>query len=147
MGLPAPIDRYAYEKKAAMVRGMQLNAVTNNCLIVCFFSTFAIKVEDYAEAVTALTGWNLTVEDIRTIAERVWNLARLFNVREGLTRKDDTLPERLFTLASTKGPSKGQIVDRASFDRMVEEYYQLAGWDRETGVPTQEKLKALGIEV
>ncbi len=81
------------------------------------------------------------------MAERAWNLTRLFNVREGFTRLDDTLPERLFTQGSTKGPSKGEVVDRASFEKMLDEYYDLVGWDKATGIPKEEKLRELGIEV
>jgi hypothetical protein len=83
---------------------------------------------------------------LRSIAERAWNLTRLFNVREGFTRKDNTLPERIFTLASTRGPSKGQVVDKKAFEKMLDEYYQIAGWDRSTGIPTKEILMELGIE-
>jgi aldehyde:ferredoxin oxidoreductase len=67
-------------------------------------------------------------------------------VREGFSRKDDTLPQRLFTQASTKGPSSGQAIDRGSFKEMFDEYYQLTGWRRNTGIPTKEKLMELGIE-
>jgi len=88
----------------------------------------------------------MTLKELRSVAERSWNLTRLFNVREGFTREDDTLPERLFTLASTKGPSKGQVVDKNAFEKMLDEYYQIVGWDRVTGIPTEEKLVALGIE-
>jgi len=129
-----------------MVRDLQLNYATYDCLIACIFGAFAISLEDYSDALRALTGWPMTPAELRTIAERAWNLTRLFNVREGFTRKDDTLPERLFTLASTRGPSKGQLVDKEYFEKMLDEYYQIAGWEKVTGVPTKEKLVELGIE-
>ncbi len=146
LGIPQPIDRYAYEGKAQMVRDLQLNYATYDSLIACIFGAFAISLDDYSDALRTLTGWPMTPVELRSIAERAWNLTRLFNLREGFTRKDDTLPERLFTQASTKGPSKGQVVDRESFEKMLDEYYQIAGWDRITGVPTKEKLMELGIE-
>jgi len=146
LGIPQPIDRYAYEGKAQMVRDLQLNYATYDCLIACLFGAFAISLDDYAEALQTLTGWAITPAELRLIAERAWNLTRLLNVREGFTRKDDTLPERLFTLASTKGPSKGQMVDRSAFEKMLDEYYQIVGWDKVTGIPTKEKLMELGIE-
>jgi len=145
LGIPEPVDRYTYEGKAEMIRGLQLNAVTTNCLIACFFSTFAVVPEEYCEALSALTGWSVTPGELRTIAERTWNLTRMFNVREGFTRREDTLPERLFTQASTRGPSKGEVVDRASFEKMLDAYYGIAGWDPRTGIPTREKLEALDI--
>jgi aldehyde:ferredoxin oxidoreductase len=78
---------------------------------------------------------------------KTWNLSRLFNVREGFTRKDDTLPWRLFEESSKKGPSKGQVVDRKAFEKMLDEYYDIVGWDRLTGIPTKQKVAELGIEV
>lgn len=146
LGIPKPIDRYAYEGKADMVRELQLNYATYDSLIACIFGAFAISLQDYADAVSSVTGWSMTPGELRSIAERAWNLSRLFNVREGFTRKDDTLPERLFTLASTKGPSKGQVVDKNAFEKMLDEYYQIVGWDKVTGIPTKEKLMELGIE-
>jgi aldehyde:ferredoxin oxidoreductase len=146
LGIPKPYDRYGYEEKPEMIRELQLNYATFDSLIACVFGAFAISIEDYADAVSAITGWSLTSKDLRLIAERAWNLTRLFNVREGFTREDDTLPERLFTQPSTKGPSKGQVVDREAFEQMRNEYYQVVGWDKETGIPTDEKLKELGIK-
>jgi aldehyde:ferredoxin oxidoreductase len=146
LGIPQPTDRYAYEGKPQMIRGLQLNGAAFNCLIACFFGTYGISLQDYAEAVSAVTGWSVTLDELRMIAERAWNLTRLFNVREGFGRKDDTLPERLFTEASTKGPSKGQVVGREAFEKMLDEYYEITGWDKRTGVPTPGKLVELGLE-
>ncbi|MCD4721397.1 MAG: aldehyde ferredoxin oxidoreductase family protein [Desulfobacula sp.] len=146
MGLPEPIDRYGYEGKADMVRKLQLSYATCDCIIACLFGSFAITPKDYVQAISAVTGWTITEGDLQTVAERAWNLTRLFNAREGFTRQDDTLPERLFTQGSTKGPSKGEVMDRASFDKMLDEYYDLVGWDKATGIPGEEKLKELEIE-
>jgi len=129
-----------------MVRELQLSYATFDCIIACLFGAFAITPPDYAEAIAAATGWSVTPEEIRSIAERAWNLTRMFNVGEGFTRKEDTLPERLFREASTRGPSKGQVVDRDSFERMLDEYYNIVGWDSVTGVPKDETLRRLGVE-
>jgi aldehyde:ferredoxin oxidoreductase len=145
LGIPEPVDRFSYQNKARMVREMQLNFVICDSMIACLFGTLAIPPQDYAEAVRAATGLDLSPADLRTIAERAWTLTRLFNAREGFGRKDDTLPERLFTESSTSGPSKGQVVERESFERMLDEYYDIVGWDRQTGIPTPEKLKDLGL--
>jgi aldehyde:ferredoxin oxidoreductase len=146
MGLPVALDRYSYENKAEMVRELQLRPVIFNSVVACFFSTFALTIEDYAEAISAATGWPLTPERLLLIAERIWNLTRLFNVREGFQKADDTLPERLFTHASSKGPSKGEMVDRASFEKMRETYYRIAGWDPQSGIPTEAKLRELDLD-
>jgi aldehyde:ferredoxin oxidoreductase len=129
-----------------MVSELQLTYVIYDVLISCAFGGFAITPPDFVEAVSAITGWSFTLEELRTVAQRVWNLTRLFNVREGFGRKDDTLPERLFNEVSTKGPSTGQIVDRKAFEKMLDEYYEIVGWDVSTGVPTGKRLKELGIE-
>ena len=146
LGIPQSVNRYGYEGKAQMVRDLQLNYATFDCLIACVFGAFAISLEDYSDALRTVTGWPMTPEELRRIAERAWNLTRLFNVREGFTRKDDTLPERLFTLASTTGPSKGELVNKEDFEKMLDEYYEIAGWEKATGVPIKEKLVELGIE-
>ena len=146
MGLPKPVDRYGYVGKAGMVKSLQLTYAACDCVIACLFGAFAITVDDYAEAVSALTGWDLSAEELIIIAERAWNLTRLFNTREGFSRKDDTLPERLFKQASTAGPSKGQMVDRAAFEKMLDEYYGLVGWDKASGIPDNRKLRELEID-
>lgn len=145
--LPDSTDRYAYAWKPQMVRALQLRNALSDCMIACKFGSFALTPEDYAEAISAATGWSVTPEELLTVAERAWNLTRLFNVREGFTRKDDTLPERLFKMASTRGPSKGRVVDRESFEKMLDEYYDLVGWDNRTGIPKERKLSELGIEI
>ena len=145
IGIPRLYDRYAYDEKAGMVRELQLNNATYNCLIACLFGTFALSLEDYAEALSTLMDAPITVEELRSMGERALNLARLFNSREGFSRRDDTLPARLFSQAATRGPSKGEVVDRDAFEKMLVEYYQCMGWDKRTGQPTEEKLKELGI--
>ena len=147
LGLPEPIDRYAYENKADMVRNLQLTYAALDSVMTCVFGAFAVTPADYAEAISAQTGWDFSAEELMIIAERAWNLTRLFNVREGFERGDDTLPERLFAESSTAGPSKGQVVGREAFERMLDEYYDVAGWDMKTGKPSEKKLKALGIDV
>ncbi len=146
LGIPQAFDQYAYEGKPTMVRELQMDYATYDCLIACIFGALAITLRDYADAVAAITGWPFTQEELRLIAERAWNLTRLFNVREGFTRNDDTLPERLFSEASSRGPSKSQIMDKAIFEKMLDEYYEMVGWDKRTGKPEKEKLKELGIE-
>jgi aldehyde:ferredoxin oxidoreductase len=147
LGLPEPIDRYAYENKADMVRNLQLTYAALDSVMTCVFGAFAVTPADYAEAISAQTGWDFSAEELMIIAERAWNLTRLFNVREGFERGDDTLPERLFAESSTAGPSKGQVVGREAFERMLDEYYDVAGWDMKRGKPSENKLKALGIDV
>jgi aldehyde:ferredoxin oxidoreductase len=74
------------------------------------------------------------------------NLARAFNVREGFTRDDDTLPQRLMTEPLKAGASKGQVISKEDLKLMLDEYYTARGWDPRTGKPTRKKLKELGLE-
>jgi len=87
------------------------------------------------------TGEEYTNASIMLAAERVFNLERMFLIKAGFTRADDTLPYRMLTEPLTEGPAKGQVVE---LDEMLPEFYRLRGWD-EQGVPTQAKLAELGI--
>ncbi|MCP3852778.1 MAG: aldehyde ferredoxin oxidoreductase, partial [Gammaproteobacteria bacterium] len=71
----------------------------------------------------------------------IWNLERLFNIKSGLGRKDDTLPKRILEEPADAGTAKGQV---CKLDEMLPEYYQLRGWDEE-GVPTKDTLQRLGL--
>ena len=94
---------------------------------------------------SAVTGLAFTAEEIERIGERVNNLGRLFNIREGFARKDDTFPQRLMTEAIKGGASAGQLISQKDLDEMLDEYYEARGWDK-TGTPTSAKLKELGIK-
>jgi len=89
-------------------------------------------------------GWELSEKELMLVGERVWNLIRLFNIREGFTRKDDTLPERMRKEPLPSGVAKGKLVSDEMMNEMLDDYYSLRGWD-ENGVPTDEKLKDLGL--
>ena len=77
-----------------------------------------------------------------TIGERIVNVERLFNIRQGLTRKDDTLSERFLKEPIPSGPTKGRVLD---LEPMLDEYYKARGWDAETGRPTRAGLERLGL--
>ncbi len=113
----------------------------------CFFGPAPrsfIPVEDVLASVNAATGWNLSVEDALQIGERATNMARIFNLREGFSRKDDTLPERIFQ-GLENGPLQGLGLPREDFEQALTILYELKGWSPETGVPTRERLEALSL--
>ena len=113
----------------------------------CFFGPAPrsfILPEEVLFSMNAATGWNITIEEALQIGERATNMARVFNVREGFSRKDDTLPERLFQGLET-GPLKGEALSRDGFERSLTVLYGLKGWDPETGRPTRERLEALSL--
>jgi aldehyde:ferredoxin oxidoreductase len=100
--------------------------------------------EGTAELLQAATGWDVTGEEVRQIGERIVNLERLLNARWGLSRADDTLPARfLEEPLAADNPSAGAVL---RLDPMLDEYYHARGWDVETGLPTEDKLRELGLE-
>ncbi len=102
--------------------------------------------EQTRQAIQAITGWDVTIEELQTVGERRVNMMRVFNAREGLDRRHDTLSERFFTKALKGGRSDGMKLDREEFERGLDNYYRLAGWDVETGTPTRWKLEELGLD-
>ena len=100
--------------------------------------------DETAELLQAATGWDITGEEVRLVGERIVNLERLLIAREGITRQDDTLPRRFLEepMPEGSGPSTGSILE---LDAMLDEYYLARGWDKETGLPTSEKLRELGL--
>jgi aldehyde:ferredoxin oxidoreductase len=113
----------------------------------CFFGPAPrsyIRMGEVVESVNAATDWNITLEDLLEIGERATNMARVFNAREGFTRSDDTLPERLFGPLEN-GHLKGKSYPREEFEEALTELYRLKGWDQETGTPTREKLESLSL--
>lgn len=115
---------------------------------LCFFGPAPrsfIQVDDVVAAVRAATGWDITVEELLDVGERAVNLARLFNVREGFSRRDDRLPDRLHGPLEG-GPLTGTSIDRAAFEVAITRLFELKGWDPATGVPTPERLRRLGLE-
>jgi aldehyde:ferredoxin oxidoreductase len=79
------------------------------------------------------------------VGERKVNMMRQVNARRGFSRKDDTLPDRLYEPIPA-GPSKGAHVDREVFQRLLDQYYGMMGWDAQTGNPTRGKLLELGLD-
>ena len=109
----------------------------------CKFMGMALMAEDVVDIIATATGWEFDVDDFRKGGERIYNLARAFNVREGCRRENDTLPRRLLEEPLPSGPAEGLVVD---LEPLLDAYYKFRGWDPDTGIPTIEKLKELGLE-
>lgn len=142
LGIPEKIDPLKVEGKAKWVKIFQDFTCVVNSTVNCLFTTFALGTKDYAELLSAVTGWELTEDGILKIGERIYNLERVIINKYGFEGKDDTLPKRLLEEPMPEGPAKGQV---AELEKMKEEYYQLRGWIN--GVPTKEKLTELDIEL
>jgi aldehyde:ferredoxin oxidoreductase len=93
-----------------------------------------------------VTGKDWEMEQLLKVSERVRNLERMFDVRQGLRRGDDSLPKKFFEVPLSKGKFKGEVLDKAKFEQMKDEYYERRGWDKETGIPTRQKLEELGLK-
>jgi len=150
---PTPQYAQGYDRRSVAgkpefaVRSQHFTAVDDS-LVVCRFTSergFGMFVSDaYARMVAAVTGWEMSVEELERIGERIVNLERWFNVREGVRRKDDVLPWRVMHEPIPDGPSAGMYCPPEELDRMLDEYYHLSEWDAD-GVPTRETLTRLGL--
>jgi aldehyde:ferredoxin oxidoreductase len=98
-----------------------------------------------AEMVMAVTGWEVTIEELLAVGERRVNMMRAFNAREGINRHHDNLPKKFFTPLKG-GPSDGWKIDQTEFDNALNEYYRQSSWNIETGIPTRETLERLELE-
>ena len=100
--------------------------------------------EHYPRMINAVTGWDLSLEDVERIGERIWNLERAFNVREGIGREQDVLPHRVMHEPVPEGMHQGMHCPPDELNGMLDSYYALRGWTSD-GVPTPERLQALGL--
>ncbi len=142
-------NRLKYEKgRAKFVKDIEDVYTVIDSMIVCKFSrgTYYKELEDFAKLYTLVTGIETTPEEMRRKGERINNLARVINVREGFSRKDDTLPWKVMNYPiPDEGPSKGAYVSQEELNMMLDDYYEVRGWTRD-GIPTPEKLKELGMD-
>ena len=148
LGLLEPVDSMDMgpKKVRAFYYAKQLFDLYN-CIGMCDFVGVPIgplAVKELVKHVKAVTGWDTSLWELLKAGERSNVMMRLLNFREGFTKDDDTLPERLFQELQN-GVLKGEKIDEDEFKRMKEIYYQMAGWD-ETGYPTKAKLAELGLE-
>lgn len=135
-------------KKVAAYALMENWSSLGKVIGFCYFGPAPrsfISIEETVSAVRGATGWDVSVQDLLRIGERATNLARVFNTREGFSRKDDTLPDRLFAPLEN-GVLAGVAVPRTEFEQAMTELYIVKGWDPDTTRPTRQRLAALGIE-
>jgi aldehyde:ferredoxin oxidoreductase len=140
LGSPVLVDRDRVEGKPELVVLFQDLSAAMDSLVLCRFTTFAFGVEDYADLLSAATSLTVTGKEFLQIGERIWNLERLFNIREGFSVHDDCLPPR-FSTPLPEGGSRKRVVH---LDVMLPAYYKLRGWDTQ-GNPKQARLKQLTL--
>lgn len=139
-GIPEPTDRLVPEGKGELLKIFQDLLAFSDSMNICKFSSFSENAEHYAEQYSALTGIELTADDVMRAGERIYNLERYYNNLAGFNkREDDFLPKR-FTEEPATGNSSGHV---SRMDIMLDEYYEARGW--KDGVVPEEKLVELGI--
>jgi aldehyde:ferredoxin oxidoreductase len=138
------IDRFEEKGKAPLVAGTR-NRRTSLCDSgpLCAFVAIGLSDETALGLLNGATGMGYGPKDLFTVGDRIGCVERAFNVREGLTREDDALPERLVAEAISRGPSEGHRVE--NLEAMKDEFYRFCGWDLGTGAPLKERLETLGI--
>ncbi|MBW2031313.1 MAG: aldehyde ferredoxin oxidoreductase family protein [Deltaproteobacteria bacterium] len=146
-GLPARMEifdntRLDLKGKGEYVKKAAISRILRDSMIVCTFTPL-YKEEMVSEVLTALFGKQWPLDAMEEAGLRIMAQERLFNMREGITSKDDTLPERLLKEPKPDGPTKGEVVP---LEELKEDYYGALGYDLSTGNPTEEHLKKLGIE-
>jgi len=139
------VDPFAWKGKPKMVFWHEnFGAIVDSaemCKYTCF-SAYAVKPEDMSKFLTFATGINFTTEKLMEIGERIYNLERLFNLREGIGKDEDRLPARFTEEPLPEGPSKGNFVE---LDKMLPEYYSIRQWNEKNGLPSKDLLTRLNL--
>ncbi len=139
---PKKIDRFMVGGKPDLLALKQNQKATEDSLVICVFAGWALGLDYYARFLKAITGIEFDVITLTQIGERIYTLEKLFNLREGLTKEDDTLPLRFLNEPLKEGASKDHVVP---LDNMLQQFYSVRNWDHE-GIPTKKLLDRLKIE-
>jgi aldehyde:ferredoxin oxidoreductase len=148
-GLPDPntVHRWDEKGKGKSVKILQDGLIMPDILSTCkFFMYGGLNIDNYADMLSALTGWEIDGWELLKVGERVTNLQRLFNMREGFGRNDDLIPERVRKIPSFGIYKDEQRCAIKDYEGMLNEYYEARGWDLITGKPSKDKLRELGLE-
>jgi aldehyde:ferredoxin oxidoreductase len=147
-GIPALVEAYdgtrmKIEGKGEMVKTLATHNILRDSLTICMFPRLILTNAMIPEVVSALFGAKWSSADLMKVGTRIMCQERLFNMREGITRKDDSLPPRLLNEPKPDGPTQGVTVP---LEKLKDDYYRVMGWDLSTGNPTGSLLDDLEIE-
>ncbi len=142
LGVPKIINRFSTRGKSDLLVLKQNQSAAEDSLIVCKFVGYALGFVFQARFLSAILNKTMTITDLITIGARIYNLERLFNIREGFSKEDDTLPLRFLETPLRDGPSKDRIVP---LNDLLNEYYKVRQWN-DNGVPTDELLEKLSLK-
>jgi len=138
-----PRDRLVADpEEVRMVKDLEDTLVVFDCLGICKFVGFDLPASELVNSVVYGLGWDFSLDELKMSGERVYNLARAFSIREGLTAAGDTLPRRLLEQPLPDGPARGHVVQLAP---LLDAYYELRKWDKDSGRPKPAKLEQLGL--
>jgi aldehyde:ferredoxin oxidoreductase len=137
------IDPFTLRGKAELVQTDQIRTSVKWSATMCDF--LAANLDLTAKLLNAACETDYIEDTIKTVGKRIWTLTRLFNNREGFSRKDDSVPLRVFLDPLPEGNPKGKVVPEREFEEALAEYYKLWGWD-DQGRPTKATLEELGLE-
>ncbi len=130
------------------VRSQNYTTITDS-LVICRFiveRTFGRHVsESLRDVMNYVTGWELSLEEVEAIGERIYTLERFINVKRGVNRSNDMLPHRVMNEPIPDGPVKGRYCSEDALQTMLDKYYELRGWSSD-GIPTDDKLVELGLK-
>jgi aldehyde:ferredoxin oxidoreductase len=136
-------DPLTPDGKAQLFREHQSESALWNSAVLCCFPGFGMNLKELWQLANAVTGFEYeSVKEFEQVGERINTLCRVFNVREGFARRQDTLPLRNLSQPLSDGPAKGQVVE---LDGMLDGYYARMGWDK-NGIPTMQRLGELGLD-
>jgi len=141
LSTPFAINRFEKKGKAGLAKLYQDLTTTIDSMVACLFTSFALNPDLYAKLVGSVMGVEMTGNDLLKTGERIWTIEKLFNLREGKSKNDDTLPDRVLNSPFSSGLSKGYKIE---FEELLTEYYDLRGWNND-GIPKKDKLTELDL--
>jgi aldehyde:ferredoxin oxidoreductase len=150
-GSPPNLDSSTYtpERIALMAKWYEDLSFLRDSLGICLFATHttsAIGPVYSAKLISSYLGLPFSPKELMEAGERIANLLRAYNVREGLTRLDDDYPARFYHEPLKSGSSEAPVLSKAYMNQLLDAYYELRGWDPKTGNPRKEKLQEVGLE-
>jgi aldehyde:ferredoxin oxidoreductase len=138
----------SWKGKAMMGKWFEDLYTVCNALGICFFpvgSRLAWGPTYLSRLLSACTGRETTPQEIVEMGEKIFTLFKAYNIRQGLTRKEDVWPDRFFEEPLAEGPAQGRVVTREEIHQVLDEYYELRGWEKSSGLPMEKTLNELGL--
>lgn len=131
--------------KVRMIYYTQMYMSMMDSIMMCMFTPYMLTFDKIIELIKDVTGWKVSSWELMKLGERKMNMFKEFSYRQGLTIKDDYLPDRLFE-PIPEGPTKGLFIDKDILSKCIEDYYDIAGWDKIESQPTEGKIKELNLQ-